>query len=292
MTTALARIEPQALISKALDNNAGIETLERLVALAKDVRAMEAREAWYHAMATFQRTCPTIKKTATAKINTARASYSYSYAPLHEILGTIQPVLGPLGLSISWRSRMEHHPDPRTIAPSVVVLCRVAHELGHHEDSGEIVMPITGEDGRGGNASQRAASAMTYAKRYSLLGIIGMAPEDDDDGGRNESGKDLAGGAPPDAADGAAPSDGSAPSASETGDERPDTAPARNILLGRIRAGFDRLQMNASQQTVAWEDAIPGVPFPTPDDRDTAASAEQLHDFLETLRARHKARPK
>lgn len=171
--TALARIDPQALILKAIDTGAGIETMERLVALAKDVREVQAREAWYEAMAEFQRTCPAIRKTSNAKITMrSGGSYAYKYAPLDEIMTTILPVMGPLGLSVSWRSKVE--------AEKVIVTCRVSHTLGHHEESGDIAMPIVAGDG-GANPAQRVGIAATYAKRYALLGIIGMAPEDDPD---------------------------------------------------------------------------------------------------------------
>ena len=169
----LARVDPQALIAQAIEKGAGIDTMERLVALAKDVREVQAREAWYAAMAEFQRTCPTIKKTARAKIQTrGGGSFEYSFAPLDEIMGTIQPIMGPLGLSVSWRSKFEKD--------AVIVSCRISHTFGHHEESGDVPMPVVQGDG-GANPQQRVGIATTYAKRYSLLGIIGMAPEDDDD---------------------------------------------------------------------------------------------------------------
>lgn len=178
----LSRLDPQALITTAIEKGAGIDTMERLVALAKDIRDVQAKEAWYSAMAEFQRTCPPIKKTRTAKIQTARASYTYSYAPLDEIMSVIQPVMGPLGLSVSWHSRVD--------TDKVVVTCRISHTLGHHEESGEIAMPIVQGDGTGANAAQRVGIAATYAKRYALLGIIGLAPEDDDDAGHQGNGQD------------------------------------------------------------------------------------------------------
>lgn len=183
--TLPALLDPQVLIEKAIDAGAGIDTMERLFALAKEIREVRAKEAWYAAMAEFQRACPTIKKTAKAKIQTRGGSgYEYRYAPLDEITTTIAPVMGPLGLSISWRSRVE--PD------QVVVSCRVSHTLGHHEESGEISIPISqgAAEGMGATPPQRVGIAATYAKRYSLLGIIGMAPEDDDDAaGAGETGK-------------------------------------------------------------------------------------------------------
>ena len=173
-TKALVRIDPQYLIQKAVEANASIETLERLVALAKDVREVQAREAWHEAMAEFQRRCPSIKKTNTAQIATAKGYYSYKYAALDEIMETIRPLLGELGLSVSWSSRVEPQ--------RVVVACRIAHALGYSENSGEISMPVPdSQDRSGGNPAQRVGSALTYARRYSLLQVTGLAPEDDDD---------------------------------------------------------------------------------------------------------------
>lgn len=172
-STELVRIDPQALVAQAVEKGSGIETLERLLALAKDVRAEQAREAWNQAMADFQRTCPRIKKGSSARIRTrSGGQYGYSYASLDEIMSTILPVMGPLGLSVSWRCRMEPQ--------QVVANCRVSHVLGHFEESGEIAMPIVIED-FGANPAQRVGIASTYGKRYALLAIIGLAPEDDAD---------------------------------------------------------------------------------------------------------------
>ena len=171
----LVRLDPQALIRAAIESGAGIETLERLVALAKDVRAQQAKEAWYHAMAEFQRLCPPVIKSAVAKIPTkSGGSYSYKYAPLDEITSAIRPIMGELGLSIAWLAA-------KMTSAEVSVICRVSHELGHFEESGEITMPIQKYEGTGASEPQRSAIAMTYAQRYSLRAITGLVPEDDRD---------------------------------------------------------------------------------------------------------------
>ncbi|HEY4659611.1 MAG TPA: ERF family protein [Gemmatimonadaceae bacterium] len=169
----LVRLDPQALLAAAVEKGAEIETLERLVALAKDVRAEQARQSWYAAMAEFQRTCPPILKSAEARIATRTGpGYSYRYAPLDAVMGVVLPVLGPLGLSVAWRTRME--------AGNVIAVCRVSHEGGHTEESGDVAMPVAQSD-TGATPAQKVGSAMTYARRYALLAILGLAPEDDDD---------------------------------------------------------------------------------------------------------------
>jgi ERF superfamily len=174
--TALAPLDPQALITRAVEHGAGIEVLERLVALAKDVRAMQAKEAWHRAMAEFQRTCPPIIKTGRARIATrGGGAFTYRYATLDEILRTVQPIMGPLGLSLSWIGGV-------TAANQVSQSCRISHELGHAEDSGFVSIPVGSVDeGRGVSSAQRVGIALTYAKRYALLAILGLAPEDDPD---------------------------------------------------------------------------------------------------------------
>ena len=100
-------------------------------------------------------------------------------------MAAILPVMTPLGLSVSWRNRLE--------TGKVVANCRISHDLGHFEESGEVVMPIP-DDNMGATAPQRVGIAMTYAKRYSLLSIVGLAPEDDTDahGTGGEGGKTVA----------------------------------------------------------------------------------------------------
>lgn len=172
-TGMVRRLDPQALIEQALTNNAGIETLERLVALAKDIRAEQAREAWNKAMAEFQRDAPQIIKRKKANFGASTGgSVRYSYAPLDAIAPRLQERMGPLGLSISWRQRIEKD--------AVAVSCRISHELGHFEESGEVLMPIDYEARTAASKAQRVGIALTYASRYALRSVSGIVAEDDD----------------------------------------------------------------------------------------------------------------
>ena len=164
---APARLDPQALIAKAIEKDVDVGILERLVELAKDVRRVTAREAFFEAMAEFKKKCPPITKDAVA--NTGR--YSYKYATLNSILEAVQPILTDQGLTVSWRQKHEG----QAVHASAVI----THRQGHQEESGFIAMPF---DAAGQmNPAQRVGSAATYAKRYSLLAVLGIAPEDDDD---------------------------------------------------------------------------------------------------------------
>lgn len=172
---ALATIDPQALIQTAIERGATIETIERLVDLAKDVQATLAKRLYHAAMAKFHEQCPPIYKTARAEIRTkSGGTYHYSYAPLEDIESIAFPVMGQLGLYVSYRVRHD--------AQQVFSNCRITHEAGHFEESGEVAMPITEYDGTGANPAQRVGIASAYAKRYSLLAALGRTPETDPDG--------------------------------------------------------------------------------------------------------------
>lgn len=169
---SLKRLDVQELLSQAVTQGAGVEVLERLFTLAKEVRAEQAKEAWNRAMVEFQKRCPVISKNGKAKIRAGAGEFSYTYATLDSVMGSIVPLMTDLDLSVSWRHRVE--------ANKVTANCRISHGLGHFEESGEVAMPI-GEDRSGANAAQKVGIALTYAKRYSLLSIVGIAPEDDPD---------------------------------------------------------------------------------------------------------------
>lgn len=181
-TTALARLEPQDLLKTAIEKGSDIATIERFVALAERVHAIQAKDAYLRAMAKFKAKCPPLVKYKVARM----PKFSYKFAPLGYIADQIDPVLGECGLSYRWTT-------PKIQADKVTIACIVAHELGHEESSGDLEMPIpvatqrTDGTGEGGaNPMQRVGIAMSYAERYSLMAVLGLAAEDDIDG--NEKG--------------------------------------------------------------------------------------------------------
>jgi hypothetical protein len=61
-------------------------------------------------------------------------------------------------------------------AHGVIVKTVFMHESGETLDGGELFVPSAKPDAQG------YGSALTYARRYSLLAACGIAPEEDDDG--------------------------------------------------------------------------------------------------------------
>lgn len=115
------------------------------------------------ALAAVQAELPQIHKTETAQTG----SYSYRYADLAAVSRAVLPLLGRHGLA--WITRPTVREDGRLV---------LAYELRHvsgQSISGEYPLPSPT------SAPQQLGSAITYARRYCLCSVTGVAPESDDD---------------------------------------------------------------------------------------------------------------
>lgn len=157
---------PLGLIQLALhDNGVSPEKLSALLAVKKDWEADEARKAYNHAVAEFQRRAPIIEK--------GDKAYDKEYARLDRIWRTIRPLLTELGLSITWQ-----------VCELRDGLCRVEGQLRHRDGHGERIVqdiPVP-ELIKGQNKAQQMGSASTYARRYAMCSALGIVTGDDDDG--------------------------------------------------------------------------------------------------------------
>lgn len=102
-------------------------------------------------------------------INTAvNPFFGSNYAPLDTILSTVRPVLSKHGLSIVQ--------IPGSVENNITVTTILFHESGEYLESEPLVLRMDKMTAQG------AGSAITYARRYALSAILGVASEDDDDG--------------------------------------------------------------------------------------------------------------
>lgn len=118
------------------------------------------------ALAELQGQLPRITKDLIAKVKSERtgAQYTYSYADLALISREALPLLAKCGLSFTSRPTMT---DGRFV---------LAYELRHtsgEQIAGEYPLPDRG-------TPQEVGSAITYARRYSLCAVTGIAPDDED----------------------------------------------------------------------------------------------------------------
>lgn len=127
----------------------------------------EQQRQYDEAVAALQAQLPDIKKARTAKVKMSNGSeYSYKYANLSTISARVLPLLAKHGLS--WVTKPQLNANDK-----FVLYYRLRHVAGGQDD-GEF--PITSS-----GTMQSIGSAITYARRYALCSVTGLAPEDDDD---------------------------------------------------------------------------------------------------------------
>jgi len=160
----------QDLVRHAIDKDIPAESLEKLVGVMERVTDRNATMEFARALADFQSNCPPIQKNKTAKINTTGGgSYSYKYASLDSIDRTVKPELHARGLAYSW--------DTVADGSGIRVTCTLRHVNGHSVSS-SFTAPVDSAAKMSG--AQRAASAVTYASRYSLIQVLGLTTTDED----------------------------------------------------------------------------------------------------------------
>ena len=125
------------------------------------------------ALVAFQGEITNPKKTHTAHIVSGRTGgkFAYHYAPLAEIADHVKPILSKRGLAVIQMVSANN-------VDLTVLATRLYHKSGQYIESCYPIPKLTDPQAMG--------SAVTYARRYSLCAILGIAAEDDDDGNAAE----------------------------------------------------------------------------------------------------------
>ena len=117
------------------------------------------------ALCQFQHKCHTVEFDSTVKVMAEKGQqYSFKYASYPKIVATIRPVLAECKLSFS-----------QLAEPDGSVTTLLIHESGEFLKS-TLLIPSTDKN------AQKMGSAISYARRYSLSAILGLATDEDDDG--------------------------------------------------------------------------------------------------------------
>ena len=169
-TSLIVTGQAETLIAQAIEKGVSVETMERLLAMRRELKAEFAKEAFDKSMADFQSKCPTIKKTK-AGGKTNAGVVAYYYAPLESIVEQVKTLITESGFSYAIQTKTEDK--------SVKVTCTVKHTAGHSESS-DVQVPLA-EGTRVMSAPQIVASALTFAKRYAFCNAFGILTGDDDD---------------------------------------------------------------------------------------------------------------
>lgn len=157
----------ESMIMSAIKEKVPAETMERFLAMRKELKAEFAKEQFDIAMAKFQGECPVIAK--------EKPGNNYKYAPLDAIISQVRGLLKECGFSYRIETKME--------GDNVTATCIAIHKDGHSEKSSftakvEKVVSRSGSTVR--TAMQDSAASLTFAKRYAFCNAFGIMTGDED----------------------------------------------------------------------------------------------------------------
>lgn len=157
----------EGLLSQAVDKGLPVETMERLLAMRKELVAEQAMKAYISAMSKFQSECPIIKRDSVVKGKDGKERYRY--APLDSIVSQVKKVLTDNNLSY----KFEEVKDDKY----ATAVCVVTHIDGHSERS-SFKVEIGAEEYM--TNTQKYGARMTFAKRYAFCNAFGILTGDED----------------------------------------------------------------------------------------------------------------
>lgn len=162
-------LSPMQELQMQLVRTGDIEKLKEFRAIEKEWREDQAKRAFNKAFAAFK--AHAVKLVRTKKITSGPLS-GMKHVELGEVVRVATPALSEHGLSISWKLTKDDK-------DWMEVTCTLRHLEGHSET---VSMGGAPDVGPGRNAIQARGSAKTYLERYTATAILGLAPEEDDDG--------------------------------------------------------------------------------------------------------------
>jgi ERF superfamily len=164
-------LTPMDLLQMAVDKNADIDKLEKLLEMKRRWDADEAKKAFIKALNAFKADPPEIVKDR----HVAYKEVRYNYATLANVCDQVTGALSKHGISHRWRTEQ---PSEGLIR----VTCILTHDMGHSEET----TLAAGPDSTGSkNAIQALGSAVKYLQRYTLLAATGLEAGDADNDGRS-----------------------------------------------------------------------------------------------------------
>lgn len=160
------------LIQMCVEKGADLVQIEKFMDLQERYEANEAKKLFNQAMSIFQSSLPVIEKKGLVNYTSSKGTTNYNYAKLEDVAHAIKPSLKISGISYRW---MQEQSDNK-----IKVTCIVTHINGHSESSSLVGFPDTS----GGKDPMKAmASAISYLRRYTLTGLLGIVVGGEDDEG-------------------------------------------------------------------------------------------------------------
>jgi hypothetical protein len=159
----------EMVLRAARDPDVDVSKMERLMQLAKDMRAEEAKTAYFSDLAEMQDALPSIQERGEIKIGNG----SQKYALWEDINKAIKPIMKRYGFAISFRTGIA---DGKITVTGVL-----SHRAGHSE---ETTIHLPSDTSGSKNAVQAVGSSTSYGKRYTASALLNLTSGGEDDDGR------------------------------------------------------------------------------------------------------------
>lgn len=164
-----------SILQIAVEKGAGMDQLERLMAMHEKWEAGQAKKAFVKAMSGFKQEPIVIAKDKENK------QYGSKYTSIGELVNTVTPLLAKHGLSAEWTLDQSE---------GIRVGCTLTHALGHSGETKWMKVPADASGAK--NPIQQIKSSVTYARILTFEMACGLASKEtslDDDG--NGAGMDV-----------------------------------------------------------------------------------------------------
>lgn len=166
------------LLHAAVEKQADPDTLEKLTQLFHREQDREAAREFAAAMSRFQAVCPPVKKTGDLSyLNRSGTGRKSTYATLEDIDRTVKPLLTAEGMSFMW--------DSEVVDDRVRATCTLLHR-NTHTITAKFEAPVDSRKNDAVSDPQKHAAALTFARRQSLIQVVGLTDTDEDTDARPE----------------------------------------------------------------------------------------------------------
>jgi hypothetical protein len=160
---AVVPVTPMDMLARAVESGAGLDMVEKLMGLQERWEANQARKAFDEAISAAKAKIGPIERNA-------KGHNDKRYANFAAIAKVVDPILSEHGLSYRFST---------TQGERISVTCVLSHKAGHSE---ETTLAGPADTSGNKNAIQAIGSTLTYLQRYSLVQMLGLAADTDDDG--------------------------------------------------------------------------------------------------------------
>jgi hypothetical protein len=168
-------VNTETLLAQAITNNVPIETIEKLLAMRRELKVERDKQLFFEALSKFQAELPPIERRK--KVYSKDGTLRYTYAPLEDIIEQIKKPLENNGFSFTIKTLQE--------GKKLTAVVEAHHRDGHTE-----ITSLTVEVAHSGFMTdiQEIGAAMSYSKRYAICNAFGivLADEDTDDNKTDE----------------------------------------------------------------------------------------------------------